>query len=435
MNVVELILEKRRGGEHAPEEIATLIGGYVDGSIPDYQISAWLMAACCHGLSGREAFALTETIIRSGECLDLSEIAPVVGDKHSTGGVGDKTTLVLAPLVAAAGLPIGKMSGRGLGFTGGTLDKLESIPGMQVNLSRDEFLKYLERIGLVIAGQSPMLCPADGKLYALRDVTGTVDNPALIASSVMSKKIAAGASAIVLDVKVGSGAFMQTKEEAKELARMMLGIGKSFDRRVAALITRMDQPLGRAVGNSLEVREAISTLKGEGPADLRELCLTLGARLLLLAGLEMDRAAARKRLESVLDSGAALEKLGAFIHRQGGRRQVIEHPEMLPSAPVVQDVPSPRNGFVSGLDALTVARAVLELGAGRKKKGDHIDHAVGVVLRRKIGDPVEIGLPLFSIHARTTRALVAARESLLAAYSFSSKPVETEKNPVLLELT
>jgi len=423
MRTVDLIAKKRDGLALSAAEIDFLVQGFTRGEIPDYQISAWLMAVVLRGMDKRETTDLTLAMARSGETLDLSAIAPVVVDKHSTGGVGDKTTLVVAPLVAAAGLPVGKMSGRGLGFSGGTLDKLESIAGYNVNLTKQQFLQQLAEHGIVVAGQSADLAPADGKLYALRDVTATVESLPLIASSVMSKKIAAGANAIVLDVKVGRGAFMKTLDDAQALARTMVDIGRGVGRRVTAVISDMSQPLGCAVGNALEVAEAIATLRGQGPADFLELCLTVGAQMLLLAGKVEKAAEGRALLLVKLLSGAALAKFGEWVAAQGGDWQVIEHPELLPRASLVEPLLAPRGGYVAGLDAAAVGLTVVALGGGRAKKGDPIDHAVGVVLHRKVGDAVQPGEPLLTIHANDPARLAEARERLLAAYTWSDTPV------------
>jgi len=431
MRAVDLIAKKRDGLALSAAEIDFLVQGFTRGEIPDYQISAWLMAVLLRGMDRQETTDLTLAMARSGEILDLSAIAPVVVDKHSTGGVGDKTTLVVAPLVAAAGLPVGKMSGRGLGFSGGTLDKLESIAGYNANLSKQQFLQQLAEHGIVVAGQSADLAPADGKLYALRDVTATVESLPLIASSVMSKKIAAGANAIVLDVKVGRGAFMKTLDDALALAQTMVDIGRGVGRRVTAVISDMSQPLGNAVGNALEVAEAIATLQGRGPADFMELCLTVGAQMLLLAGKAVrnskfeirNSTEGRALLLVKLLSGAALDKFGEWLAVQGGDWEVVEHPELLPRASVVEPLLARRGGYVAGLDAATVGLTVVALGGGRAKKGDPIDHAVGVVLHRKVGDAVQPGEPLLTIHANDPARLAEARERLLAAYAWSDAPV------------
>lgn len=422
MRAVDIIARKRDGYSLTREEIDFFIHGFTRGDIPDYQASAWLMAVFLRGMDARETTDLTLAMAHSGETLDLSGIAPVVVDKHSTGGVGDKTTLVVGPMVAALGLPVGKMSGRGLGFSGGTLDKLESIPGLRVTLTKDEFLHQLKEVGLVIAGQSADLAPADGKLYALRDVTATVESLPLIASSIMSKKIAAGAHVIVLDVKVGRGAFMKSEDQAVALAQAMVEIGQSMNRKVAAVIADMDQPLGNTVGNALEVHEAISTLSGNGPRDLVEHCLAVASQM-VLAGKTADPDDARRQLLATLGDGRALAKFQAMIHAQGGDPAVVVEPDRLPHARLVESVPAPRTGYIAAVDAMEVGLTAVDLGAGRLKKGDTIDPAVGIVLHAKIGDLVSQGQPLFTIHANNATLKDAARIRLLAAYRWSDEPV------------
>lgn len=424
MHAVDIIAKKRDGHELSREELEFFIHGFVRGDIPDYQAAAWLMAVVCRGMSHRETVDLTLIMAHSGDVLDLSEIAPIVADKHSTGGVGDKTTIALAPMVAAAGLPIAKMSGRGLGFTGGTLDKLESIPGYIVPLSREQFLDQLRRVGVVVAGPSADLAPADAKLYALRDVTATIESIPLIASSIMSKKIAAGAHTIVLDVKVGRGAFMKTEEAAIELAQTMVDIGRSLGRRMAAVVSDMNQPLGQAVGNTVEVVEAIETLRGQGPADFTEHCYTVAGQILVAGGVAENRDQARKRLRETIDSGAALEKFAQWIEAQGGDPNVIDDPFIMPWAPVVEEVPAPHSGYIAGIDALEVGLTAVEMGAGREKKGEPIDHGVGIVFGPKVGDFVERGQRLFTLYARDAQSLARARQRLLAAYTWSEAPVE-----------
>ena len=389
--IYDILARKRNGEKHSAEEIRALVSGYVSGEVADYQMSAWLMAVCINGLDAAETAALTEAMVASGETIDPSHMPGTTVDKHSTGGVGDKTTLVLAPLLASAGLTVAKMSGRGLGLTGGTLDKLESIPGFRVNLTKDQFIDQARRIGCVVAGQTADLVPADKKIYALRDVTATVESVPLIASSVMSKKIACGASTILLDVKVGSGAFMKDIESARELARTMVGIGERMGRRTTAAITRMDQPLGLAVGNAVEVAEAVETLSGGGPRDLRELCLELGALLSSAAGAFGSLAEARSRLEKLLSSGAALEKFRQLVSAQGGDPRVADDPSILPRARQAAAVQAPAAGCIQLLDAGMIGRAAAMLGAGRQKKEDVIDPAAGVLLRKKVGDSVEAG--------------------------------------------
>jgi pyrimidine-nucleoside phosphorylase len=412
MRTVDLVRKKRDGRELSADELSFLIRGYTAGDIPDYQVAAWLMAVCWHGMTLRETTDLTLALARSGEMVDLGEFGPTSVDKHSTGGVGDKTTLVVGPLVAAAGVPVPKLSGRALGFTGGTLDKLESIPGFRANLTPGEFRANLARVGLVIASQSADLAPADGKLYALRDVTATVASVPLIASSVMSKKLAAGAGAIVLDVKVGRGAFMKTTAEAWLLAETMVEIGRGADRRVAAIVSDMSQPLGQAVGNALEVREAVETLQGDGPADLVELCRTIAGRMLLATRAAADEVEAYRRVEEVWRSGQALAKLAEFVAAQGGDPRLAEQPGLLPTAPVVGDLLAARSGYVQLVDAEEVGLIVSTLGAGRQRKGDQVDPTVGVVLRAKVGERVATGQPLLTVHARTPEALALASERL-----------------------
>ncbi|MBC7265240.1 MAG: thymidine phosphorylase [Chloroflexi bacterium] len=423
MHAVDIIIKKRDGGELTRQEIEFFVMGVVHGEIPDYQAAAWLMAIVLRGMSKRETVDLTEVMARSGDVLDLSDVAPMVVDKHSTGGVGDKVSLVVAPMVAACGLPVGKMSGRGLSFSGGTLDKLESIPGLNVHLTIEQFKRQLATIGIVIAGQTADLAPADGILYALRDVTGTVESLPLIASSVMSKKIAAGANAIVLDVKAGRGAFMKTVQDAVALAKVMVEIGEGVGRKVRAAISDMNQPLGNAVGNALEVAEAIATLRGYGPEDLTEHCLTIAAHMLILGGLTDDEAQARTRLEEAVRSGAALEKFRQMVEAQHGDPAVVDHPEIMPRASIVRSVAAPQDGWVKALDAMEVGLAAVGLGAGREKKGQPIDHAVGFLFHKKIGDRVKSGEPLFTVHANSEAAYQVASEWVLRAYEFSATEV------------
>lgn len=425
MRAVDLIAKKRDGHALSTEEIRFLISGYVQGDVPDYQMAAWAMAVLWRGMTPRETTDLTLAMAQSGDVLDLKSLGfPVVVDKHSTGGVGDKTTLVVAPLVASLGLPVGKMSGRGLGFSGGTIDKLESIPGFTVNLSKEQFLGNLKRHGIVLTGQSVDLAPADGKLYALRDVTATVDSIPLIASSIMSKKIAAGADAIVLDVKVGAGAFMKTIEQAEALARTMVEIGEGVGRRVTAVISDMNQPLGCAVGNTLEVREAIATLRGSGPADFTELCLTVAGHMLVLGGKAKSHAAARAMLQDALHDGRGLAKLRELIASQGGDPGVVDDPDIMASARLIEPLPAPRSGYIAAINAAEVGLTVVDLGGGRATKTDIVDHAVGVVLQAKAGDRVAPGQPLLTIHANDAARLAAARERLLAAYRITARAVE-----------
>ncbi len=423
MRAVDIIARKRDGMALNAEEIDFFVQGFTHGTIPDYQVASWLMAIVLQGMDRQETIDLTMSMVRSGEQLDLRDVAPFVADKHSTGGVGDKTTLVVVPLVAASGVRVGKMSGRGLGFTGGTLDKLESIPGFRSDLTVDRFRSQLASVGIVVASQSADLTPADGKLYALRDVTATVDSLSLIASSIMSKKIAAGANGIVLDVKVGYGAFMQTEQNAQALASLMVDIGKQVGRRVRAVISDMNQPLGYAVGNAVELREALDTLTGHGPADFYQHCLTIASQMLLLAGLAQTDTEAAAHLERAVSGGQALTKFREWIAAQGGDVSYVDEPARLPTARFVREVPAPRSAYIAGLNAREVGLTSMLLGGGRTKKGDRIDHAVGVVLQSKIGDRVKEGQPLLSIHANDEARLPGARQRLLAAYEWSDEPL------------
>ena len=423
MNAIDVIAKKRDGGELSREEIEFFVQGCTRGDIPDYQVAAWLMAVYLRGMSDRETLDLTLAMAHSGDMLDLKDIAPLTVDKHSTGGVGDKVTLVVAPLVAACGLPVAKMTGRGLGFTGGTVDKLESIPGYRTDLSDAEFRAQLKRIGIVLTGQSADLAPADRKLYALRDVTGTIASIPLIVSSIMSKKIAAGADAIVLDVKTGSGAFMKTLEEAEVLAQALVRVGKQAGRRVVALISDMSQPLGWAVGNALEVKEAINALHEAGPADFREHCLTIAAEMLVLGGRVADASDALTLAMETLASGAAWRKFRELVEAQGGDVRAIEEPDRLPRARLIEPVPAPRSGYLAAADAVEIGLAVMDLGGGREKKEAPVDHSVGVIVHYKVGDLVQKGTPLFTVHANDERKLAAARERVLAAHAFSDTPV------------
>ncbi|HID89962.1 MAG TPA: thymidine phosphorylase [Anaerolineae bacterium] len=424
MRAVDVIIKKRDGGELTSEEIRFFVRGYTQGTIPDYQAAAWLMAVFLRGMTDRETEDLTMAMAYSGDIMNLKDVAPFVVDKHSTGGVGDKVSLVVVPTVAACGLPVGKMTGRGLGFSGGTVDKLESIPGFRTDLSHEEFRVQLARIGIVLTGQSLDLAPADRKLYALRDVTGTVPSLPLIVSSIMSKKIAAGADAIVLDVKVGSGAFMKTLDGAEALARSMVRIGQRVGRRVVALISDMNQPLGWAVGNALEVREAIETLHGGGPADFREHCLVVAAEMLALGGKAADPEEGRRLAADAIASGAAWAKFRAMVEAQGGDLSVVDDPDRLPRARLIEPAPAPAGGYLQRVNAAEVGLAVVDLGGGREKKEDTIDHAVGVVTHHKVGDRIEKGEPLFTIHANDEHRLAMARERLLAAHTIGPEPVE-----------
>lgn len=398
MRTVDLISKKRHGHELTTEEIRHLIRGFTNGDIPDYQMSAWAMAVCFQGMSARETADLTLAMAESGDQADLSGIAGIKVDKHSTGGVGDKTTLVVGPLVASVGIPVAKMSGRGLGHTGGTIDKLEAIAGFRTELAPDAFIRQVNALGIALVGQSGNMTPADKKLYALRDVTATVEAIPLIASSIMCKKIAAGADAIVLDVKVGSGAFMKTEEEAIRLAQAMVDIGNHVGRQTVAVISNMDQPLGHAVGNALEVAEAIAVLQGNGPADVRELCLSLGAHMVMLGGKAQDAATARRMLEEAVQTGAAFEKMRAFVKAQGGDLAMVDDPGKLPQAARVTEVRAAGSGWVSSIDAEKIGLAAMLLGAGRETKDSAIDAGAGVVLRKKRGDAVATGDVLAELH-------------------------------------
>lgn len=422
MRPVEIIIKKRDAQELSAEEINFFVQGITRGDIPDYQISAWAMAVLLNGMSERETTDLTLAMAHSGDILDLSSVVPIAVDKHSTGGVGDKTTLVVEPVVASCGLAVGKMSGRGLGFSGGTLDKMESIRGYRTNLTEKEFIEQLRKVGLVLAGQSSDLAPADGKLYALRDVTGTVPSLPLIASSIMSKKIAAGAQAIVLDVKVGVGAFMETVEDARELAQRMAAIGRLSGRDVIALLSDMNQPLGQAVGNALEVREAIETLHNGGPADFKEHCTVIASHMLVLGKRAPDVDAARGMVESALSSGRAWDKFRTLVEAQGGDLAVIDHPELLPRASVVEIVPAPRPGWLKEVNARVVGETSVILGAGRQQKDDSVDQAVGIICHHKVGDQLAAGDPLFTIHARTQADAAFASQALLGGVGWSDIP-------------
>ncbi|MCL4257040.1 MAG: thymidine phosphorylase [Anaerolineales bacterium] len=424
MRTVDLIIKKRDGLELTTEEIQFFVRGFTDGSIADYQASAWAMAVLLNGMSDREVTDLTLAMANSGEVLDLSKVVDIALDKHSTGGVGDKTTLVVEPIVSACGLRVGKMSGRGLGFSGGTLDKMESIPGYRTNLTKAEFLAQLKDLGLVLTGQTGKLAPADGKMYALRDVTGTVDSLALIASSIMSKKIAAGAQRMVLDVKVGVGAFMKTLPEAKKLASIMVRIGRLAKRKVVCLLSDMNQPLGYAVGNALEVKEAIQTLHGGGPQDFREHCLDVASHLLLLGKAAGTLAAARKKAEATLHDGSAFERFRKLVAAQGGDVSYVDDPDKLPVAPFIKEVPAPKSGYIKWIDAQIVGETSVEMGAGRATKEDTIDPAVGIVVLHKVGDRVKKGEPLFVLHANSQKSLKAAETRVLAAHKWSAKKVK-----------
>lgn len=432
MRAVDLIAAKRDGHEMTREEISWLLQAYQRGDVPDYQLSAWLMAVYFRGMTARETADLTIAMVESGTRLDLSSLGGFVADKHSTGGVGDKTTLVVAPLVAAAGVPVAKMSGRGLGFSGGTIDKLESVQGFRTQLSAEEFIEVARRTGLVVVAQSPDLAPADGLLYALRDVTATIESIPLIASSIMSKKIAAGATGVVLDVKVGAGAFMKSLEATRELATTMRDIGRNVGLQVRAVISGMDQPLGWAVGNALEVQEAVQTLRGEGPDDLLEVSTTLGAHLLNMASVAGSVEDGVAHLRETLSSGKALAKFREFVEGQGGNSRFIDDFSLLPQAPLQVEVASQEQGYVTAIDAETIGRASVEIGAGRAVKGATIDHAVGFVLHKKIGDTVTPGESLATVHAASQDAVDLAIRHVRSAFRIAGARVEPM--PTVLEV-
>ena len=421
MRAVDIIIKKRDKQELTSEEIEFFIQGFTNGDIPDYQASSFAMTIMLNGMTSRETTDLALAMAHSGQVLDLSSIVDVVVDKHSSGGVGDKTSISVMPMVAACGLPVGKMSGRGLGFSGGTLDKLESIPGYRVDLTTDEFKQQLKDKGIVLTGQSLDLAPADGKMYALRDVTGTVPSTPLIASSIMCKKIAAGATAIVLDVKVGLGAFMETLEEARELANLMVDIGHLAGRKTVALLSDMNQPLGSAVGNSLEVIEAIEMLRGHAPADYREHCLHVTAHVLVAGGRAKDLNEGRAMAERCVADGSALEKFRILVQAQGGDVSYVDDISRFERAKYVEVVNAPRSGFISQVHARIVGEASVVLGAGRAKKSDLIDHAVGFIIHKKVGDQVVEGEPLFEIHANDEEKMAEARSAVLLAHNFSNK--------------
>lgn len=432
MNAVEIIEKKRDKKSLTEEEISFFVNGVCSGAIPDYQISALLMAIYLNGMEDAEISVLTDAMAKSGDTVDLSYIDGVKVDKHSSGGVGDKVTLAVAPMVAACGLPVAKMSGRGLGFSGGTIDKLESIKGFRTTLTEEEFVRFIKRDGIALMGQTKNVAPADKKLYALRDVTGTVESIPLIAASIMSKKLACGSDSIVLDVKCGSGAFMKTFEQALSLAEKMEKIGRSNGRRVTALITNMDQPLGRAVGNALEVREAIDTLKGNGPEDFTELCMVIGS-FMLVAGEKADTVdTARQMLQNAVNNGSALEKFKRFVENQGGDPSVADNTELLPKAKVIMDVKAPLSGIVTDLNGEKVGAASLTVRAGRLTKDDEIDHSCGFVLCSKIGSRVSEGETIAQIHAPSGEAAKIAEKQLLEAYSIGSQFDLPKKKPILL---
>jgi len=415
VNVVDLIVKKRDGGAHSAAEIDALVKGFVGGEIPDYQISAWLMAVFLRGMDVDETVWLTDAMVRSGDRVDLSSVPGVKVDKHSTGGVADTTTLVLAPLVAACGVPVAKMSGRGLGHTGGTLDKLESIPGFRIGLGTEEFVRQVSRVGVAVIAQSAGIDPADKLMYALRDVTGTVPSVPLIVGSIISKKIAGGADAIVLDVKVGSGGFMKTLEEAKTLVSELERVGRVLGRPVECLMTDMDQPLGMAVGNALEVREAIETLAGEGPSALTELCMVFASRMLVLGGVASDTEAGQEQARSALADGSAIRKFEEWVEAQGGDPRIVEDPSLLPSSPASRVISAASSGWVGSIDAREIGLAAVDLGAGRHAKDSVIDPGAGLVLRVRVGDPLEVGAPIATLYAAEESMLDAAEARVLSS--------------------
>jgi len=423
MQAVELIRKKRDGKELDTQEIDWFIAEYMREQIPDYQMSAWLMAVYWRGMDARETSDLTMAMAHSGQQLHVRDtISPVV-DKHSTGGVGDKVTLAVGPLVAACGVAVGKMTGRGLGHTGGTVDKLESVAGFTATLSREEFMHILKQHSIVLAGQSHDLAPADGKMYALRDVTGTIESIPLIAASIMSKKLAIGASHLLLDVKVGSGAFMKTLEQARHLAETMMEIGRLAGLHAVAAITSMDQPLGHAIGNALEMAEAIAILHGNGPQDVSDLCYHEAAELLVMTGKAASLSEAERYVEHAVHSGAAVAKLAEVIAAQGGNAQQIEQPHLLPTAPVRSMLTAPRSGYIAGIQSEQIGLASMHLGAGRFKKGEQIDHRTGLILQAKVGEYRRAGEPLVEIHARSEAEAASIRDPLLACFSWSDAPV------------
>lgn len=419
MRMYDIIMKKRNGGTLTKQEIDFFIKGYTKGEIPDYQVSSLMMAIYFQKMNEEETLALTMAMANSGDMLDLSDIHGIKVDKHSTGGVGDKTTLALAPMVAACGIPVAKMSGRGLGHTGGTIDKLESFPGFRVDISTEQFIDNVNRIGISVMGQTADLAPADKKLYALRDVTATVDNMSLIASSIMSKKLAAGADAIVLDVKTGSGAFMKTEEDSYALATEMAKIGRNAGRNTIAVVSDMDQPLGLAVGNALEVREAIDTLKGNGPKDFVELCMTLGSQMLIAGGKAKDANEAYEMLQKVIENGEALDKLAEFVEAQGGDKNAVYDTDLLPAAVIIEPVYSPKEGYIKHIKCDEIGICSLILGGGRETKESEIDLSVGIILTNKVGDYVKEGDVLAYIHANDNDKLCTAKERFIKAYSFS----------------
>lgn len=424
MRAVDIIIKKRDHQELDQNEISFFVRGIVDNTIPDYQAAAWAMAVLLNGMTDRETTDLTLAMAHTGDILDLSPVVPFTVDKHSTGGVGDKTSLTVAPIVAACGLPVGKMSGRGLGFSGGTLDKIQSIPGYRTDLSPEEFMDQLDRIGIVLTGQSANLAPADGKLYALRDVTGTVQSLPLIASSIMSKKLAAGADAIVLDVKSGNGAFMETLEDAKALAKIMTAIGHHSGRKVVCLLSDMNQPLGHQVGNALELKEAIEALQGNAPGDFMEHCLVVASHMLVLGSKAPSLESARALAVEALESGKAFQKFVDLVEAQGGDTRYVHNLDLLPKAKYIEEVYAPKSGYLKVVHAREIGETAVDLGAGRASKADQIDPAVGITILHKVGDRVEKGAPLFVIHAANEEQLAAAKSRLLKAHHIVEEKCE-----------
>ncbi len=427
------IIEKKRDGEELSEdEIRTLVSGFSEGSVPDYQMSAFAMAVFFKGMTPGETTILTESMMHSGDLINTSSIKLPTADKHSTGGIGDKVSLVLAPLVACHDVAVPMISGRGLGITGGTLDKLESIPGYRANLSTQEFLSVIDKCGCSITGQTTNLVPADKKLYALRDVTGTVPSIPLIAASIMSKKLAEGAQSLVLDIKCGSGAFMKTKSNARKLARLMMEIGRNMDRRMCSLLTDMNQPLGRTAGNALEVLESVKTLQGNGPADLTEITIELASRMLLLSKVAQTAGEASGKLRKTLASGKAFEKFKEMVRLQAGDTKVLDDPSLLQPAEIKEEFPASESGWLAKTDAETIGRAVLSLGAGRKTVNDNIDHAVGISNIAKAGEQVEKGQPLAVVHANSRASCSEATRYLEKGFSVSNRPITPP--PVLIDV-
>ena len=425
MRMYDLIMKKRNGGVLSREEIEYMITEYTRDRIPDYQMSAMMMAVYFQGMNAEETVALTMAMAGSGDMMDLSDISGIKVDKHSTGGVGDKTSIALTPMVAACGVKIAKMSGRGLGHTGGTIDKLESFAGFTTEITAEHFIRQVNEVGVSIMGQTADIAPADKRLYALRDVTATVDNMSLIASSIMSKKLASGADAIVLDVKTGSGAFMKKEEDSFALAKEMVTLGNMAGRKTIAVVSDMDQPLGRAIGNALEVEEAVAALRGEGPEDFTRLCMTLGTYMLIAGGAASDEQDAGEKLKRVIEDGSALKKLAEFVKAQGGDPDMVYNTALLPKAAIIEEIISVHDGYVSRIDCEEIGICSLILGGGRETKNSEIDLSVGLVLHKKVGDPVSSGESLATIYANDRDRLEAARVRFLGAYHFSDVPTET----------